>query len=128
MKIYRADGLVKRAPESVLLVTFANSVADSPGATVNNYSPSGFIATTNRLLVTAFAGGTTVSGISSATRSDGDVIALFNDSDTDNLVLSNNSGLSLAGNRFLGPGATDVAIVPRQGLLLVLVNGFWRFV
>lgn len=123
MKIYTAQGLLKPAT----FYTFGVSVSASPGASVNDYAPTGFGAGTNRLLITAAAGGTTITGLNASGIADGVSIALFNDSDTDNLTLPNNNAGSLAANRFLGAGASDLILPPRSGVLLVRVGSSWRF-
>jgi hypothetical protein len=107
---------------------FAVSVSDAPGASVNDYAPTGFHAgTTTRMLITANAGGTTLTGIDATGVTDGASIYLRNPSTTDFLTLAHASGSSSAGNKFSCPGADSFPIAPLAAILLVYVVNQWTF-
>jgi hypothetical protein len=107
---------------------YAVSVSDAPGASANDYAPSGFAAaTTTRMLITANSGGTTLTGLNATGVTDGESIYLRNSSTTDFLTLAHASGSSSAGNKFSCPGASDFAIAPLAAVLLVYVVNQWTF-
>jgi len=106
---------------------FKSSVTDAaPGASDNNYSPTGYVGgTTNRLLVTAASGGTTLTGLVAAT--DGWNVYIRNMSTTDNITLAHLSASSTAANRFSCPQGVNAIIAPLTGTLLVYVTNVWMF-
>jgi hypothetical protein len=81
-----------------------------------NIAPNGNTSTYLRFLVNS--AGSTLSGMSATTVGDGDQFVVRNDSTTGNLTLTNEDTASLAGNRFLTPGAVTVQIPPRSGALV----------
>lgn len=123
MRIYTPAGLIKPP----IFYTFAISVSDAPAASVNDYAPAGFGAGTNRLRITPFAGGTTLTGLSANLITDGASIVVFNESATDVLRFTNSDAASLAANRFLTPGTDPFSLIPQDGVLLVRVGSNWRF-
>ena len=105
---------------------FKNSVSDAPGAAVNNYAPAGYVAgTTNRLLITAAVGGTTLTGLLAAT--DGWGVYIRNVSTTDNLTFSHLDAGSLAANQFSCPQGVNAVLQPLTGVFLVYAAGKWVF-
>ena len=103
---------------------FSNSVTASPGTTVNNYSPTGYVGgTTNLLLFAAASGGTTITGLAAATN--GWTVYLRNTSTTDSITLANLSGSSSAANQFSLPQGVSSIIAPTTGLFLVYVTNQW---
>lgn len=114
------------AGELAAVAPFAVSVSAAPGASVNDYAPTGWdAAKTRRLLVTANSGGTTVTGLDATGVQDGTSIYLRNPSTTDLLTLSHASGSSSAGNKFSCPGASDFGVPPLAGCFLVYVVNQW---
>lgn len=106
-----------------------SSVSDAaPGASANDYAPAGYTAgTTNRLLVTAAAGGTALTGLE-APGVDGFQLLLVNASDTDQIVFSHQDAGSLAANRFNCPSAVAAVLQPLASALLCYVTGLgWVF-
>jgi len=105
---------------------FTSSVTDAaPGASDNNYSPTGYVGgTTNRLLVTAASGGTTLTGLVAAT--DGWNVYIRNMSTTDNITLAHLSASSTAANRFSCPQGVNAIIAPLTGTFLSLGTRSWH--
>jgi hypothetical protein len=105
---------------------FTVSVSDSPGASVNNYAPTGYmVATTTRLLITANAGGTTITGLLAIGIADGTTMYLNNQSSTDFITLAHASASSAPVNRFSCPGADNFPVAPLEGVLLSYVVNGW---
>lgn len=108
---------------------FSNSVSATPGATQNNYAPAGWnAATTNRLLATANAGGTTITGFDATGVSDGWAVYLYNPSTTDSITITNADTNSSAANRVNTPGgatAGGFVLVPQGSCFLVRVGAVW---
>ena len=112
--------------EAAILAPFAVSVSDSPGASVNDYAPTGWnAALTRRLLITANAGNTTITGIDSTGVQDGARILLRNPSATDNLILPQANTGSLAANRFDCPGGSDFWVPPKSKATLDRMVNVW---
>src|SRR5579864_2863948 len=93
---------------------FSNKVTDAaPGASQNNYAPTGYVGgTTNKLRVGAASGGTSLTGLSSAGVPDGFELLILNTSATDNITFVNQSGSSSAANRFFCTGAVNGSLAP----------------
>lgn len=104
---------------------FKSSVTDaSPGASANNYSPTGYSGgVTNRLLVNAAP--TTLTGLVAAT--DGWVLYLRNTSTTNALTLAHMSGSSSAANQFSCPQGVNAILAPLTGVQLIYVTNVWTF-
>jgi hypothetical protein len=105
--------------------SFTNSVTDaSPGASANNYSPTGYSGgVTNRLLVNAAP--TTLTGLVAAT--DGWALYLRNTSTTNVLTLAHLSGSSSAANQFSCPQGVNATLAPLTGAQLIYVTNVWTF-
>ena len=93
---------------------FNQSVSANPGSgPINDYSPAGWGAGKNRLLLMAASGGTSFNGLSSAGMPDGLAVLVVNTSLTDNLLFNNQNTGSLAANRFWNTnGGTILALLP----------------
>lgn len=105
---------------------FNISVTASPGASQDNYAPTGYVAgTTNRLLLAANAGGTTLTGLLAAT--DGWSVYVRNTSATDTITFAHLSGSSSAANQFSCPQGVNAALQPLTGSLLIYVVNQWVF-
>jgi hypothetical protein len=96
-------------------------------SSVNNYSPTGYAAgVTNRLLLTAASGGSTITGLVAAT--DGWQIVIINQSATSALTFANQSASSTATNQFLCPNASSQIIAPLAGAIIEYVGSIWMFI
>jgi hypothetical protein len=106
---------------------FTVSVTASPTTSVNNYSPSGYAGgTTNRLLLAAASGGSTITGLAAAT--DGWTVLIRNTSTTDILIFPHLSGSSTSTNQFSNMNAGTMNIAPLGAALLVYIVNVWVFV
>ena len=95
---------------------------------LNDYAPTGWAATKNRLLLMAAGGGSTINGLSATGFADGTSILIVNTSSTDNLLFNNQNGGSLAANRFFNANGGTIALVPQASSLVVLVTSLgWCF-
>jgi hypothetical protein len=86
----------------------------------NNYSPAGWIVTGEiqvSFLVLNASGNITLTGLEAPSPAKGMRITLFNDSATQNITLANNSGSSLAANRFLSNG--NIALNEKEAIDLI---------
>ena len=102
------------------IAPYGNSVSGAPAAAVSNYAPPTAVAgVTNRYELTPFAGGTTVTSLSSAGIPDGFAILHINDSNVDSIIYVAGSNLQL-------PGGYNYQLLPETGKVFVLTNGFWR--
>src|ERR1039458_3290915 len=91
--------------------TFGNSVTATLAASQNNYSPTGYVGgTTNRMLLAAASGGSTITGLVAAT--DGWVLYIVNTSATDSISLSHLSDSSSAANQFSCPQSITDILAP----------------
>lgn len=109
-------------PKSLILT----SVTASPASSVNNYSPTGYVAgTTTRLLLTAASGGSTITGLVAAP--DNFKILIVNTSATDPLIFPDNSGSSTATNQFSNANAATVQIPPGGAAYATYVVNQWIF-
>jgi hypothetical protein len=105
---------------------FSVSVSDTPGASVNDYAPSGWDAGfTTRLLATANTGGTTVTGFDATDAYDGACIYVRNPSTTDLLKITHLDAASMAANRVSCPGGGEYDTPPLAGFFLVRVGSLW---
>jgi hypothetical protein len=105
---------------------FSVSVSDAPGASVDDYAPTGFhAATTTRMLITANAGNTTITGIDATGVTDGAAIYVRNMSTADLLKIAHLDGGSLLANRVSCPGVGEYDVPPLAGFLLVRVGSVW---
>ncbi|HSV90925.1 MAG TPA: hypothetical protein VLH80_07480 [Nitrospiraceae bacterium] len=125
MKLYDQNGLQKR----LAIPVFPIAVADSPAASVNDYSPAGWGSTVSRLEITPASGGTVITGLNASVHQVGDVVVAVNDTATvtDLVTFPNQSSFSLAANRFIGIGGEDYDLLPGAGVLLLLTVAGWRF-
>lgn len=102
------------------------SVTASPASSVNNYSPTGYVAgTTTRLLLAAASGGSTITGLVAAP--DGFRILIVNTSATDPLIFPDNSGSSTSTNQFSNANAATVQIPPGGAAYATYVVNQWMF-
>lgn len=106
---------------------FSASVEDSPGSTVNDYSPAGWDAsTTRRLLITAASGGTTITGFDATGAQDGDAAKYVrNQSTTDSLKIEHMSVGSATGNLVSCPGGDEYVVPKLSGFFLIRVGSVW---
>jgi hypothetical protein len=101
-------------------------VSATVATTVNNFSPAGYVAgTTNRLILTAASGGSTISGLVGAV--DGWQVRIYNPSTTDTLTFLNLSGLSTSTNQFQCANGQSQGIGPTSGALIEYVSNVWWF-
>ena len=114
--------------------TFSASIsANVPTGPTDNYSPAGYTAgVTNRLLLTAAAGGSTLDGLANP-GIDGFSVLIYNPSTTDIITLANQAS-SIANNQFNTPNPFISApwpafvIGPQGGQILTWVSGIgWVF-
>jgi hypothetical protein len=106
--------------------SFAFSISATLAASQNNYAPTGYVAgTTNRLLLAAASGGSTITGL--AASSDGCAIYVRNTSATNTITFSHLSGSSTSTNQFSCPQAQSALLAPLSGVLLVYVSNIWTF-
>ena len=115
------SGLISRERTLSTMATVASSV--------NNYSPAGYVAgTTNRLLLTAASGGSTITGLVAAV--DGWQVRIYNLSTTDYLLFPNLSGLSISTNQFSCSMNANQFIQANSGALIEYIGatGNWKFV
>ena len=104
----------------------ATSVSATLSTSHNNYAPTGYVAgTTNRLRLTAAAGGSSLTGLGAA--GDGFSLLVCNESSTDIITFAHLSSSSLAANRFACANAVDADLMPLACAMLVYVNNQWRF-
>jgi hypothetical protein len=106
------------------------SVAAAMATSVNNYSPASYVGgTTNRLLITPTAGGSTITGLSATSVPDGWQVVLYNVSATITITFSNASGSSSAANQFLCPGAVSASLGPQTAAIVqyVAASTAWIF-
>ena len=117
----------KASPSQILVATFNASVTDAtPGTSTNNYAPAGYSAgVTNRLLVAAASGGTTITGLLAAP--DGWTLLIRNTSTTDTITFPHLSGSSLAANQFSNSQALGVILPPNTSALLTYISNVWTF-
>lgn len=105
-----------------------SSVASSPAASVNDYSPAGYTGgTTNRLVLAAAAGGSTITGLSATGVPDGFTLIWENSSTTDSLTFPHLSASSLAANRFSNVNAASVQIAPLGAARCTYIVNKWQF-
>jgi hypothetical protein len=101
----------------------ASVSANVPTGPENDYAPAGYVAgTTNRLLLTAAAGGSTLTGLVAAP--DGWSILVRNMSETDTITLEHLTG-SASANQFSLPAASSFVIVPGQSIWFEYVVNVW---
>lgn len=106
--------------------SFADSVSATPAATVDDYAPAGWSSAKNRLLLTAFSGGTTVNGLLATGFSDGDTVLISAEGIADGLTFPHEAFSSSAANRFACAGLQDL-FIPQGGLVLaVRIDTRWR--
>ncbi len=102
------------------------SVSATLASSQNNYSPTGYVGgTTNRLILTAASGGSTMTGLVGAT--DGWAVFVYNASSTDSIVFLNLSGLSLAANQFACSQGLAQSLPPLTGANILYVVNQWVF-
>lgn len=106
-----------------------SSLSASPSISVNNYAPIGYIGgTTNRMLLTAAAGGSTITGVLATGVPDGWTIYIYNPSTTDVLYFSNLSGSSSAANQIQCAGATTTVIEQTAGAYITYIASITKWV
>lgn len=106
---------------------FGNVVSASPATTQNDYSPTGFSASTGTLILAAASGDSTFTGISSAGFVNNQALQVCNSSLTDNLKFPNLSGSSLAANQFSNSQSGTAVITPNSCAILTWLGGKWKF-
>ena len=110
------------------IANFVNSVSATVAASVNNYSPTSYAGgTTNRLILTPNAGGSTITGLSASGVPDGWQITIYNPSTTDSINFSNLSASSSAGNKFACPGGVTAVLSPQNAVTLKYCVNQWIF-
>lgn len=106
-----------------------SSVTATLSTAQNNYQPAGWVATTNRLLLAAAAGGSAVTGLQTAGVTDGYAVMIKNTSTTDVITFPHLSGSSSAGNQFSNSQGLTATLQPGASALIVLIIGTgWVFV
>jgi hypothetical protein len=102
------------------------SVSATVASVVNNFSPAGYVAgTTNRLILTAAVGGSTISGLVGAI--DGWQVRIYNVSTTDTLTFLNLSGLSISTNQFQCSNGQSQGIGPTSAAIIEYISNVWVF-
>lgn len=107
--------------------SYANSVTPPQlASSVDNYSPSGYVAgVTNRLILQAASGGTTFNGLVAATN--GWAVMLVNTSSTDSITFPfQTSGTPT--NQFSTPGGVSAVLAPLTNVIVVYTVNQWCFV
>jgi hypothetical protein len=107
--------------------TFANSVSAAPATTQNNYAPAGFTSATTRLLLTAAAGDSTITGLLATGFADGQSLLIRNMSSTDQLVFPHLSGSSAATNQFSNSQGQSASLPPLTSAILTYIVNVWAF-
>ena len=126
MKLFDANGLQKRTT----VPSLPGAVSDTLGASVNDYSPTGWGSTVNRLKITPASGGTTLTGLDASVHTEGDLVVVQNETASvqDSITLPNESASSAAANRFTGIAGEDYDILPGAAVLLLRGATRWRIV
>lgn len=105
---------------------YANSVTATLATTQNDYAPAGYIAgTTNRLLLAAAAGGSTITGLLAGTN--GWVVLIVNTSETDTISFLDASASSAAANRFSTLNDSTMILAPGGAAYVNYVTNQWVF-
>jgi hypothetical protein len=105
------------------------SVSATLPSSANNYAPSGYIGgSTNRLLLTPFGGGSTLTGLSSSMVTDNWEVFIYNQSATDVIDFLHLSASSTAANRFSCPQGQTAQLASLTGVLLRYITSVgWVF-
>lgn len=106
---------------------YAASVSASLAASQNNYAPTGFNATKNRLLLAAAGGGSSITGLSATGVADGASLLIRNTSATDSITFPHLSGSSSAANQFSCPNGADAVLQPLAATLVMYIVNKWVF-
>jgi hypothetical protein len=91
--------------------------------TQNNFAPPGFGAATTTLLLTPFAGGSTITGMAAGATNQ--TLLVCNVSATDSITFLHKSGLSLAANQFSLPMGQSLILPALSNQLFSYTNGAW---
>lgn len=91
--------------------------------TQNNYSPPGFGSATTTLLLTPFAGGSTITGLAAGFSLQ--PLTICNVSATDSITFTHKSGLSTLANQFALPMGLSLILPALSNQLFSYTNGFW---
>jgi hypothetical protein len=110
---------------------FQNSVSATLGSgpyndTANPTLPLYRSGSTNRLVLTAAVGGSTINSLDASGCSDGFTILMLNQSSTDNIVFTHLGG-GISTNQFVNATGASVALVPFGAARCTYVLGNWRF-
>jgi hypothetical protein len=103
---------------------------DLGGSTLQTYSKGLTLiyrsGTTNRLVLTAASGNSTINSLDASGVSDGFTILLLNASTTDDLIFTHLGG-GIATNQFSNVSAGSVALLPLGAARCTYVISNWRF-
>lgn len=110
-------------------LTFDQSVTDNPGATEDDYDPSGWNAGDgmNRMRLTPAGGGSSITGVEAGSTVDGQAVLFCNDSAVDNLTFPHEGAGSTPVNRFQNVVVGDVVLLPYECRIGVRTGNRWRF-
>lgn len=100
---------------------FSISVTATLATSQNNYQPTGWTVTTNRFLLAAAAGGSTITGLQATGVADGTPVLISNTSSTDAITFPHLSASSSAANRFSNANAGSVVLNPLGSSLFTLI-------
>lgn len=136
----RNNNLLMKGSQIILAYDSASPVtisgASAGGAAVYSVSMSANLAATqndyvigvkSRALLTAFAGGSIVTGIQASDFSDGQTLMIVNPSATNGITFKHLSASSIAANRFSCRNGVDAVLDPLAATTLVYVVNQWKF-
>lgn len=107
---------------------YNSSVSATLAASQNDYSPSGYLGgTTNRLLLTAASGGSTITGLNATGVPDGWPLLIVNQSTTDPISFAHLSGSSASGNKFSCANGSSALLSPLAAAFAIKVSTVWKF-
>lgn len=110
---------------SIPVVSVSASPATGP---LDNYAPTGYVGgTTNRLILTAASGGSTIDGILATGVTDGFQLLIQNASTTDVLIFPNLAAGSSAANQFSNQGSASVQIPANGAARVNYIVNKWVF-
>jgi hypothetical protein len=103
---------------------FNVSVSATLPAVATDFTPAGVTAATNRFLLAAAPGGTTLNSLALGPVADGSAFLLRNTSTTDNILIPN-GGPTTTGMSFATPAGAVYEMPPQTQMIIVAVNNQW---
>ena len=107
-------------------VASLNTVTATLAASQNNYSPAGYVGgVTNRLVLTAASGSSTITGLVAGL--DGSLLLISNPSSTDSIIFTHLDASSAAANQFSNMNGVSVIIPPLGAARCTYISSKWQF-